>query len=67
MNQLLEFLHSRFAQALGWTLVNSIWEIAAVAVLAAMVLWMGKRSSAGVRYAIACASLALMLAAPAAT
>ena len=67
MNPFTEWLHSRFTEALGWTLVHSLWEIAAIGGLAAIGFWTGRKWSAGTRYLLACAALLLMLAAPVGT
>ena len=48
----------------GWTLVHFLWEGAAIALLALVALWMLRHRSPQARYAVACASLVAMLAAP---
>ncbi|HVX13870.1 MAG TPA: M56 family metallopeptidase [Pirellulales bacterium] len=54
-------------ERLGWTLVHSVWQLAAVALVMLLVdTWVG-RASARRRYLIATASLGLMLVMPAAT
>ncbi len=62
-----DFFHSRFAETLGWALVHSLWQIAAVAVLSALVLMALRRASANMRYAAACAGFLLMVAVPVGT
>ena len=47
------------AQALGWTLLDSLWEGAIVAAALAAALWATR--SARARYAAACAALLVML------
>ena len=49
---------------IGWTLVHFLWQGAVLAVLAAVGLRVCRHRSADARYAIACAALAAMLAAP---
>jgi len=51
-------------QTAGWTLIHFIWQGAAIAGGASALLTLTRRRSASVRYVIACASLAAMLAAP---
>lgn len=48
-------------QAVGWTLIHSLWEGAALALLAGAALWMARHRSAELRHAIASWTLALML------
>jgi beta-lactamase regulating signal transducer with metallopeptidase domain len=54
-------------QVAGWTVVHFLWQGAAIAALAAVLLQLTGRRSPNVRYLIACAALVLMLAAPALT
>ena len=54
-------------QVTGWALIHSVWQAALIAAAAAAALALSRRRSPEVRYAIACAALAAMLAAPAAT
>ncbi len=51
----------------GWTLVHFLWEGAAIAVSALVLLWLLRDRSPQSRYAVACAALVTMLAAPAIT
>lgn len=51
----------------GWVLVHFVWQGAVLAFLAAVALHACRRRSASVRYGIACATLATMLAAVLAT
>ena len=55
------FIHGPAAKALGWTLVHSLWEGAAVAVVLAVVLALTR--SARVRYAAACLAMLVLAAA----
>jgi beta-lactamase regulating signal transducer with metallopeptidase domain len=54
-------------QAIGWTLIHFVWQGTAIALVIAAALRATERRSPNVRYLIACAGLALMLAAPAVT
>jgi type II secretory pathway component GspD/PulD (secretin)/beta-lactamase regulating signal transducer with metallopeptidase domain/HEAT repeat protein len=51
-------------ERLGWMLVHVLWQAAAVAVLLAILLRLLGKTSANVRYAIACSALALTVALP---
>jgi len=62
-----EILGSPIVYRVGWTLVHSLWQGAAVAALLAGAMLLLRRRSANVRYAVSCAALVLMLALPAAT
>lgn len=48
----------------GWTLVHFLWEGAGIAAVAVALLWSCRDRSPQTRYAIACAALVAMLAAP---
>src|SRR5690242_1007564 len=61
MNTLNELLVHPIFQRLGWTLVHSIWQGAAVAFFVAIALAMLGRRSSQSRYAVACGGLLLML------
>ncbi len=54
-------------ERIGWTLVHSVWQSVAVAMLLAGVLWILRRSGANVRYLVSCAALGLIVIAPAVT
>ena len=56
-----------FWHALGWALLHSLWQGGLLAVVLAGTLSLLKGRSASLRYALACAALVLMIAAPAAT
>ena len=56
---LTELLHLPIVHALGWTLLNSLWQAAAVAALLAPALWLLRRAAPQARY-VAC-GLAMML------
>ena len=55
------------AEALGWALLHSIWQIALVAAVAAAVLAFVRQGAADVRYVVSSVALALMLTWPAVT
>ncbi len=55
------------AEALGWALVHSVWQIALVAAVAAAALAFAGRGAADVRYVVSSIALALMLTWPAVT
>jgi protein involved in polysaccharide export with SLBB domain/beta-lactamase regulating signal transducer with metallopeptidase domain len=52
---------------IGWTLVHSVWQGAAIAGGLAIVLGMGKRLSSNSRYILSCGAMLLVLAAAAVT
>jgi beta-lactamase regulating signal transducer with metallopeptidase domain len=54
-------------QTVGWTLVHFLWQGMAIAVLTASSLRLRRFSAPTVQYVVACAGLALMLAAPVVT
>ena len=54
-------------ERLGWTLIHSVWELALVAALSALVLRLLDQSSAAIRYRVGCAALGAMVALPVAT
>lgn len=60
------WLHSRFAEAFGWMLVHSLWELSVIAAVAGMLHWHLKRSADG-RYIASCAALLLMVFVPVGT
>ena len=51
----------------GWTLLHFVWQGAAIAAATGALLRLMERRSPNTRYAIACAGLIAMLAAPAGT
>ena len=64
----IEFLLQRpAAQAIGWALVQFIWQGALVGLLSAVALYVLRRSAADVRYVVAAIGLSLMLTMPAVT
>src|SRR2546428_9127921 len=54
-------------QVVGWTLIHFVWQGTAIALVVAAALRLTERRSPNVRYLIACAGLAALLAAPAPT
>lgn len=58
---------SPLVHRLGWALLHSLWQGAAVAGVVAMILWFLSRASSSTRYLIAVTGLLLSLALPAAT
>ncbi|MCD4830640.1 MAG: M48 family metalloprotease [Anaerohalosphaeraceae bacterium] len=67
MDTLENVFSQEVIQRLGWTLVHFMWQGIAVAIVLAVVLKMMKKSSANLRYIIACIGLAVMVALPIAT
>ncbi len=60
-------LQQQTAQAIGWALVQFIWQGALIGVLTAALLALLRRSAADVRYVVSTISLALMLTMPVVT
>jgi len=57
------FLSSEFTDALGWTLLHSLWQGALIAILMALVFLFLNRRSAQVRYFVATSALVALLVA----
>ena len=55
------------AQAIGWALLQFVWQGALVGIISALALLALRRSAADVRYVVATIGLALMLTMPAVT
>lgn len=64
MNGLYDLLQSPVAEQLAWTLLHSLWQLAAIGLATWYALRLMRRRSANARYAVACAALTTMLAAP---
>lgn len=64
MNQLWSILSSHWIDRLGWTLVHSLWQVALVGIVAAILLGWSYRRSPNLRYTIACLALAAMCLSP---
>jgi len=60
MSQISLWIHTPFAQALGWTLVHFVWEGAALAVVLMAMLRVFRAEPAQRRYTLACLVLAAM-------
>jgi beta-lactamase regulating signal transducer with metallopeptidase domain len=58
---------SPWVEAIGWTLLHSLWQGAGVAMALAVVLGVLRRAPAQARYLAACAAMMLMVALPVAT
>jgi len=68
MNMIVYLSSQPWVERLGWTLVHFLWQGVAIAGLYAITRGLFARSSkAQVRYGLACAALAAMVAAPVAT
>jgi beta-lactamase regulating signal transducer with metallopeptidase domain len=65
--QLWRWCETGTAQALGWALVHSLWEIGLVALIAGLVLGAMRGRSPQMRYAAGCVALLAMLGLPAGT
>jgi hypothetical protein len=67
MNTVGIWLEHPLVAQLGWCLVHSVWEIAAVALVAALLMKMLRNGNAQGRYLAACASLVVTAASPVVT
>ena len=63
----VDLLDQPLVHRLSWTLIHSLWQLIATALLAAGMLAALRRNSANTRYLAACAMLLVMLAMPIAT
>ncbi|WP_114748148.1 M56 family metallopeptidase [Pleomorphovibrio marinus] len=61
MEKLPVFIPPHWIEALGWTLLHSLWQFALIALVVALVTALLKNSKAAVRFNIGFASLLLML------
>ena len=64
MNPIESLFSESFGHALGWTLLHFVWQGALVALLLAGVLYLLRRRTAQVRYAVSCGALVLLLVLP---
>lgn len=64
MTSLQDILSPAAVDAVGWTLLHSLWQGIGVAVLLVAALVLLRRRSANARHGAACAAMVLMLAAP---
>jgi beta-lactamase regulating signal transducer with metallopeptidase domain len=67
MTLVSEILRSDPVYRLGWALLHSLWQIASLAAVSALLLAALRRRSANLRYVIGCAGLAAMFVLPVAT
>jgi beta-lactamase regulating signal transducer with metallopeptidase domain/WD40 repeat protein len=67
MNVFSPLVDSPWADRIGWTLVHSIWQVAAIAAGFAVLLLMLRNRSANARYVCGCLALSAMVGAPLAT
>ena len=63
----IEITNSQIVENIGWTLVNSVWQIAFIALVLRSALIVGKNFSANARYLLAVAALLFAFVLPAAT
>ena len=61
MNQITNLFPETLTQALGWTLLHSLWQGAFVALLLGLLLVLLHQHSAKTRYAVACGAMLLQL------
>ena len=64
---LIDWLNSPVAEALGWTLIHAIWQGFAVVLSAALLLHLARRGRAAVRYQIGMSGLLAQVLASAGT
>jgi type II secretory pathway component GspD/PulD (secretin)/beta-lactamase regulating signal transducer with metallopeptidase domain len=62
-----KILSAEMVQKLGWSLIHFIWQAAAVAIIAAVLLRILRRFSANLRYALTCLALGLVVLLPVVT
>jgi len=67
MGILENILTQQIVQKLGWTLLHSVWQAGLIALLLAVVLRFLCKSSANLRYVIACLGLAVIVLLPVVT
>ena len=67
METLQNIFQAEIIQRLGWTLVHFVWQGSAIVLILAIVLRLLHKSSANLRYIIACMALALIVLMPAVT
>ena len=63
MNLLGIIISTRIIQALGWTILHSIWQGSLVFILASLLLWLFRKHSSAFKYAVLCISLIVILGA----
>ncbi len=67
MKALTTFLQADWAERAGWTLLHSLWQIAAVAAVYAMAAFVLRGRSANSRYVLGCVAILAMLGLPVGT
>src|SRR4051812_2791359 len=67
LNFLNEMIGSALVQRIGWVLLHSLWQGALIGAVFATSRFFLRRYSANARYAVACLSFSLLLAAPVVT
>jgi beta-lactamase regulating signal transducer with metallopeptidase domain len=67
METIADIFQAGIIQRLGWTLVHFVWQGGAVGLILAIVLKLLNKSSANLRYTIACMALVLIVVMPAVT
>ena len=67
METLQNIFQAEIIQKLGWTLVHFVWQAIAIGLILAIILKLLHKSSANLRYVIACIALALIVVMPAVT
>jgi beta-lactamase regulating signal transducer with metallopeptidase domain len=67
METLQNIFQAEIIQRLGWTLVHFVWQATAIGLILAIVLKLLHKSSASLRYIIACMALCLIVLMPAVT
>ncbi len=61
MNIVLKLFSSEFIEALGWTLLHSLWQGALVAVVLGILMLLMKKNSAQIKYLVSFLSLLIMV------
>jgi uncharacterized membrane protein len=64
MNFIDQIMAAEWITRLGWTLLHSLWEIALITAVLALLIPLLRRGSANVRYLLACGGLTLMAIVP---
>lgn len=67
MNAVSAFLQADWAERVGWTLLHSLWQIAAVAAAYAITAFLLRNRSADGRYVLGCVAILAMLGLPVGT
>jgi hypothetical protein len=64
MSAFTTFLHADWAERAGWTLLHSLWQLAAIATVYATAAFLLRTRSANSRYVLGCAAMFAMLGLP---